>query len=201
MKSSSLNILCCPVCKGALSLQGQFHPGTIWDGTLSCERCRKSFAIENGIARFIRAEELVGLNKKHEKLNNLFSYVCTPATKLMFTMCGGEEKARRECLDRLERRPGAKVLEIGIGTGDNLPYLMKWLGSGEIYGLDISRGMLRHCMRNLDKWNLHAELFLGEAEHLPFQDGMFGMIYHLGAINFFTDQKRAIEEMIRVAQP
>jgi len=201
MKSSSLNTLCCPVCKGAVSWPEPSDHDTLSDGMLSCESCRKTFAIEEGIPQFIRAEELVGLNKKHEKLNNLFSHVCTSATKLMFAVCGGEENARRECLDRLEIRQDAKILEIGIGTGDNLPYLMKRLGGGEIYGLDISQNMLRYCARNLKKWNLQAELFLGEAEHLPFKDGTFDIVYHLGAINFFTDQKRAIEEMIRVAQP
>lgn len=201
MKRSSLDILCCPMCQGALSLSGPTPPEVLADGTFSCERCQRRFAIEAGIPHFIRPEGLVGSNKKHEKLNNWFSHVCTPATKLMFAVCGGEENARRECLDRLDRRPQAKILEIGIGTGDNLPYLTKRLGSGEIYGLDIARSMLHYCQRNLAKWNLEAELFLGEAEHLPFKDGTFDIVYHLGAINFFTDQKRAIEEMIRVAKP
>jgi ubiquinone/menaquinone biosynthesis C-methylase UbiE len=168
---------------------------------LSCGSCGRTFAITDGIAQFIRPEELVGSNKKHEKLNNLFSYVCTPATRLMFAVCGGEDKARRECIDRLERRPEAKVLEIGIGTGDNLPYLMKRLDGCSVYGVDIAHSMLSHCARNLQKWNRQAELFLGEAEHLPFKDETFDVVYHLGAINFFTDQKRAIDEMIRVAKP
>ncbi|MBI3951720.1 MAG: methyltransferase domain-containing protein [Acidobacteria bacterium] len=201
MKSSSLRILCCPFCKDAVSLQESSHRDPISDGMLSCESCGRIFAIKDGIPRFIRPEELVGSNKKHEKLNNMFSHICTPATKLMFAVCGGEENARRECLDRLERRPNAKILEIGIGAGDNLPYLMKRLGGGEVFGLDISHSMLEYCSRNLVKWGLQPELFLGEAEHLPFKDEMFDVVYHLGAINFFTDKKRAIEEMIRVAKP
>jgi ubiquinone/menaquinone biosynthesis C-methylase UbiE len=184
-----------------LSWQGQLHQDTIRDGALSCASCQKTFAIEAGIPQFIRPEGLVGSNKKHEKLNNWFSHVCTPATKLMFAVCGGEETARRECLDRIDHCPNANVLEIGIGTGDNLPYLRKRLGNGEVFGVDISRSMLQYCARNLAKWDMEAELFLGEAEHLPFKDGTFDVVYHLGAINFFTDQKRAIEEMIRVAKP
>src|SRR5687768_1656099 len=78
---------------------------------------------------------------------------------------------------------------------------MKRLGGGDIYGLDISHSMLGYCVRNLEKWNLTAELFLADAEHLPFRDETFDVVYHLGAINFFTDQRRAIEEMIRVAKP
>ncbi len=201
MISSSLNVVCCPSCHGSLSWQGTPPPDTVSDGTLLCGSCGKTFVVEQGIARFLRTEELIGSNKKHEKLNNLFSYVCTPATKLMFTLCGGEDRARRECLDRLDVRPNPRILEIGIGTGDNLPYLMSRLGHGIVYGLDIAHSMLEHCARNLAKWGLQAELYLAEAERMPFKDGMFDIVYHLGAINFFTDQKRAIEEMIRVARP
>jgi ubiquinone/menaquinone biosynthesis C-methylase UbiE len=201
MKSSSVNLLCCPACGRSLSLQTPAAQELVLNGQLDCAGCGKIFSIEDGIPRFITTGELVGSNKKHEKLNNMFSYVCTPATRLMFTLCGGEDRARAECLDRLDVRPNARVLEIGLGTGDNLPYLMNRLGSGEIFGLDISHSMLEHCARNLKKWNLQAELFLGEAEHLPFRDQSFDIVYHLGAINFFTDQQRAIEEMIRVARP
>lgn len=201
MKSSSLDIVCCPICKGSVSLQALPEADIIWRGTLWCESCHRAFAIHNGIAEFVRARELVGSNRRHEKLNNIFSHVYTPATKLMFAVCGGEENARRECLDRLDLRAGAKILEVGIGTGDNLPYLGRYLDGGQVYGLDISRGMLRHCARNLRKWDLQAELLLAEAERLPFRDESFDVVFHIGAINFFTDKKRAIEEMIRVARP
>jgi len=201
MKSSSLKIVCCLICKGPLSLQGPPDVDLICEGTLSCERCQRTFAIENSIGEFLRVEELVGFNKRYEKLNNIFSHVYTPATRLMFALCGGEENARRECLERLERRAGATILEVGIGTGDNLPYLARCPDGGEVYGLDISRGMLQRCARNLRKWGLQAELFLGEAERLPFRDQTFDIVFHIGAINFFTDKKQAIQEMIRVARP
>lgn len=201
MKVSSLHLLCCPACGSSLSLGASVAQETVSGGQLTCTGCGKDFSIEDGIPRFIKADELVGPNKKHEKLNNLFSYVCTPATRLMFALCGGEDRARAECLDRLDVRPGARVLEIGIGTGDNLPYLIKRIGNAEIFGIDISHSMLEHCVRNLRKWHLSAELFLAEAEHLPFRDHSFDSVYHLGAINFFTDQQRAIAEMIRVAKP
>ena len=201
MKLDSLGLLCCPTCRGSLVLYEQPADDVVADGTLSCERCRRSFAVKNNIVRFLRASDLAGSNKRHEKLNNLFSYVYTPAVKLMFAVCGGEDSARRECMSRLELREGAKILEVGIGTGDNLPYLRQHAHGFEVYGVDISRSMLRHCAGNLKRWGLRAELFLAEAEHLPFKDGVFDVVFHLGAINFFTDQKRAIAEMIRVARP
>lgn len=203
MKWHSIDLLCCPFCRGPVALYGQTLNGgdPVSEGTLICETCHRAFAIERGIVHFLQTDELVGPNKKHARLNDLFSHVYTPTVKLMFALCGGEERARCECMDRLELREGAHILEVGIGTGDNLPYLRRRLHRFRVYGVDISRSMLRHCEANMKKWGVEAELFLAEAERLPFKDGTFDVVFHIGAINFFTDKKRAIEEMIRVARP
>jgi ubiquinone/menaquinone biosynthesis C-methylase UbiE len=46
-----------------------------------------------------------------------------------------------------------------------------------------------------------GELFLGNAERLPFADESFDVVFHTGGINFFSDRAKAIGEMIRVAKP
>lgn len=45
------------------------------------------------------------------------------------------------------------------------------------------------------------KFFQGEAKKLPFRDATFDVVFHVGGINFFNDKARAIEEMIRVANP
>ena len=55
-----------------------------------------------------------------------------------------EEAARREVLDRLEPG-GGRVLEVSIGPGVNLPYLIGRPDVSEVHGLDISQGQLRRC--------------------------------------------------------
>ena len=54
---------------------------------------------------------------------------------------------RRRAAARLDLKPGNRVLEIGCGTGRNLPFLREAVGrSGKVYGVDLSTGMLRgHC--------------------------------------------------------
>ena len=39
------------------------------------------------------------------------------------------------------------------------------------------------------------------AEQLPFKDNVFDVVFHVGGINFFTDPKQAVKEMVRVAKP
>lgn len=46
-----------------------------------------------------------------------------------------------------------------------------------------------------------VELFLGNAEALPYRDNSFESVFHVGGINFFNDKRKAIEEMIRIAKP
>ena len=58
-----------------------------------------------------------------------------------------------------------------------------------------------NCQANLRRWQFQADLFLGNAESLPFADESFDVVFHVGGINFFNDRAKAIREMIRVAKP
>jgi ubiquinone/menaquinone biosynthesis C-methylase UbiE len=115
-------------------------------------------------------------------------------------MVGGEERARRDLLGRLDPRRGP-VLEVSIGPGVNLPYLAENPAAGEIFGLDISLGQLKRCREYVAHRGWDIQLQLGNAEQLPYQDNSFDGVFHVGGINFFNDKGKAIQEMIRVAKP
>jgi ubiquinone/menaquinone biosynthesis C-methylase UbiE len=51
------------------------------------------------------------------------------------------------------------------------------------------------------RWKMDADLYLCNAESLPFVDSSFDVVFHVGGINFFNDRAKAIREMIRVAKP
>lgn len=205
MRYDSLQLLRCPACKGELSVKRQADTGLIQEGGLYSQECGRSYPIIEGIPRFIAASELVGLNSKYERLYNWISrfydseFFIASQIRDRF-LPEGEDKGRREVVGRLEIKPDSQVLETGIGTGDNIPYIASYARGARVYGLDISVGMLNQCIRNLKKWNLETELFLGNAEELPFKDESFDVVFHLGAINVFTDQKKGIDEMVRVAK-
>ena len=121
-------------------------------------------------------------------------------TKVAFLPMGGERKARKEILGRLELNCG-RALEVSIGPGVNLPYLFESPEVGEVYGLDISWGQLARCQSFIARRGWSVDLFLGTAEALPFKAGSFDSVFHIGGINFFSGKKQAIDEMIRVARP
>jgi len=91
---------------------------------------------------------------------------------------------RKQAVARLDLKPGDHVLEIGCGTGRNLPHLREAVGpQGRVYGVDISPGMLGRARALCDRshWN-NVELIETDAvEYVPPQqlDGViFGLSYN-----------------------
>lgn len=157
------------------------------------------FPIRSGIARFVSPVDLVDSNGK---LNRLYAWVADfydDIQRVYFGLAGlRRDAAMRGYLDRLEIRPGDKVLETSIGTGANFRLLPRKI---ERFGLDLSADMLRACQANFGRWGMKATLVQGAAEALPFADAAFDVVFHVGGVNFFNDRAGAIAEMIRVARP
>ena len=200
MKKTSLPIVACPACHSVLTLPAGL-PDPVDRGSLHCPACLEDFPILQGIPHFVSTAELNGLNRRFAALYDRFAWAYQPFLAIAFALIGiSEERARREILDRLEPG-GGRVLEVSIGPGGNLPFLVPRPDVGEVFGLDISLGQLRRCQSYTRRKGWPVELFLGNAEQLPFQDGVFDSLVHMGGINFFNDKKKAIEEMIRVVRP
>jgi len=54
----------------------------------------------------------------------------------------------------------------------------------QLSGLDLSAEMLTRCQANLRRWGVEADLYLGNAEHLPFADSTFDVVYTAGPLIF-----------------
>jgi ubiquinone/menaquinone biosynthesis C-methylase UbiE len=59
---------------------------------------------------------------------------------------------RPRAVERLNLKPGDRVLEVGCGTGRNLVFLSRAVGpDGRVYGVDISEGMLAKAQEACEK--------------------------------------------------
>ena len=193
-------LLACPTCHRALNFSDA-DENLLQAGLVTCSRCSKVYPIVDGIPRFVQADALTGFNKRFSRAYDLFAWGYRAFSRIAFAYIGmDEETGRREITDRLDPR-GGRVLEVSIGPGNNLPYLMDRPDVGEVFGLDISIGQLHQCQRYLSKQNWDVDLFLGNGEQLPFKDESFDAVLHVGGINFFNNKKAAIDEMIRVNRP
>jgi SAM-dependent methyltransferase len=169
--------------------------------TLTCAACKRGYPVVAGIPHFIQQDALTGQNRRFAYLYDWFSWVYRAFSRAAFAVIGmSEEEGRREVLDRLEPH-GGRVLEVSIGPGVNLPYLMDRPDVGEVHGLDISLGQLKRCASYTRGKGWRVPLYLGNAEALPFDDATFDSVFHVGGINFFNDKAKAICEMVRVAKP
>ena len=72
----------------------------------------------------------------------------------------------------------------------------------ELWGCDLSRGMLAVLTRRIERrrgWGQRLRLVQCDAHALPFADASFDRVFHVGAMNSYRDPKTALAEMARVA--
>lgn len=95
---------------------------------------------------------------------------------------------------------GIEVLEIGVGTGKNMPY---YPANTHITGIDLTPGMLERARRkaHASGLNSHVDLQLGDAQTLDFPDNSFDTA--LGTFVFCSvpDPVLGLREMKRVVRP
>lgn len=199
MDDRALSLLCDPATHERLGLFRESRSHDEEQGFLVKPRSGQRFPIREGIPCFLDPSEVSGLNRKYQKFYDRIAPGYDAAARLYsFFSRRGLKQMRQGYLEEIEVKAAGRVLEVSVGTGLNIPFFPQTAG---FYGLDISWGMLRRCRRNLKSWRRVAQLFLGAAEALPFQDEVFDVVFHFGGINFFSDKSRAISEMIRVAKP
>jgi len=157
------------------------------------------YYINNGIPVFLTEDQMTGDNLKYSRFYDKISRFYRISSVFYCWLKGTtEKKVKSLYLDQLEIKKGSKVLEVSVGSADNLKHLQP---EALYTGIDISFGMLTMARWQLRRWKIKADLFQGEAEHLPFSDNSFDVVYHVGGINFFNDKQKALAEMIRVARP
>jgi ubiquinone/menaquinone biosynthesis C-methylase UbiE/uncharacterized protein YbaR (Trm112 family) len=200
MNQGSLDFLCCPACKGILAFPDLSTLHEISSG-LFCKVCGRNYSADNGYVDFLGDNKTIYKNRWEKIIRSLYAKFYTTTTNLILIFFGGIKKSREEVLDLLELKESAIILETGMGPGDNFPLMTESVKNLRIFGIDIQKQMMIHCMRNIRKWKIDAELFRADAEELPFCNGMFDVVFHLGAFNLFADKNKALNEMIRVARP
>jgi ubiquinone/menaquinone biosynthesis C-methylase UbiE len=97
--------------------------------------------------------------------------------------------------------PGQTVLEIGCGTGHGLLSLARAVGpSGEVYGVDISAGMIAVARRHIELAGLqNVTLTMGDARLLAFRSNRFDAVFMSFALELFESaMPQVLAEVRRV---
>jgi ubiquinone/menaquinone biosynthesis C-methylase UbiE len=91
-----------------------------------------------------------------------------------------------------------ETLEVGVGTGLNLPFYTKKV---QLTGIDLSPAMLAIARRRANDLNHPVELREADAHALPFPDGSFDTVVCTFSLCAIPDERRAVSEMKRVLRP
>ncbi|HSR70360.1 MAG TPA: methyltransferase domain-containing protein [Acidobacteriota bacterium] len=110
-------------------------------------------------------------------------------------LSGGREKAP----SLLNFYEGAKLLEVGVGTGLTLSELPRDI---EITGIDLSQGMLREAQKRIDKENWgHVDLRRMDAARMDLPDNSFDRVLAAYFVSVVPEPVEVLKEMKRVCRP
>lgn len=94
---------------------------------------------------------------------------------------------------------GLKVLEIGVGLGADY---LEWLKAGaQATGVDLSSASVERARQRCEAVGFKPDLKIADAEHLPFPDGQFDVVYSYGVMHHSPNTRRCVSEALRVLKP
>ena len=114
-------------------------------------------------------------------------------------MAGPEKAVLRDHRKALLGRVAGRVIEVGGGTGANLPFY-----GGAVEELMITEPeepMARRLERKLTDYSLPAQVVRASAEELPFEDHSFDFAVSTLVLCTVDDPARALGELHRLLKP
>jgi ubiquinone/menaquinone biosynthesis C-methylase UbiE len=110
-----------------------------------------------------------------------------------------EAAGLRSLRERLLRNASGRVLEIGAGTGANLPFY-----GASVTAITVAEPeapMARRLERRIREQHRHVHLIQAPAEHLPFAGAQFDTVVSTLVLCTVVDQAAALRELGRVLKP
>ncbi len=203
-EGSAFAALTCPCSLRCVDCHAPL-PALYEKGT-TCVVCGRTYPVRNGL--LIAQGELTGKNRIAAAFYNSERWLrFRPWEQLFLKTLGGLPGARMQILRHLhhpslyppphggEDKGGGKLLEVGIGDGENVALLPRSL---QIAGIDIAERPLAACRNRYPKRGLF--LALAEGERIPFADNSFDAVLSVGGFNFYSDPQSALMEMARVTR-
>lgn len=198
------NILCCPMCRGGLSIAKGADDST----TAVCTVCERRYPATEGIANFL-PNPIPGPKGRGQRLMESEWMVKQYESKWwrggkLFKRYTGvtldEEIALVKQIDAAG--PADTVLDLACGPGIYAQAFAQDNPARTVIGVDVSEPMLRRAVDKAAALNLANITFIhGDACALPLQDGSVDVANCCGALHLFTDVQTVLAELGRIVKP
>jgi len=102
-----------------------------------------------------------------------------------------------ELFDRIAcQYPNGKLLEVGCSMANDLIQFAK--RGFQVTGIDLTEAGIDLAMKHFVLNGLEADLRVADAENLPFDDGIFDVVYSFGVLHHTPDTEKSVAEVHRV---
>jgi SAM-dependent methyltransferase len=91
---------------------------------------------------------------------------------------------------------GKRVLDVGCGRGGTVALLAERFGVAEVVGVDLAPEAVAFCRRS--HHHPAARFEVGDAEHLPVDDGLFDAVTNIESSHTYPDVRAFLAEVKRV---
>jgi len=134
------------------------------------------------------AAEQAEVTRRYDRMARIYDVYDAPMEWM------GTRKRRRELL---EGAHGA-VLEVGVGTGKNLPFYPQDV---DVTGIDVSSEMLARAKERMRSLPADADLIEADVQELPFDDDSFDTAVGTCVFCSVADPVLGLRELARVVRP
>jgi SAM-dependent methyltransferase len=194
---SELTMYACPVCKRLLRQE---------ERALRCSACAQLFPIIDGIPDFIREELSRSADPVLRRMRFIDRMARVYETRLWYPLVlyvygGFQSPSFGQLVNTVTQNLQAitgRVLDVACGTyGRRIASPSK-----EVFGIDVSIGMLRQGAAYVAKEGVsHVHFARARVEAIPFEDAFFDAVICSGSLHLFSDTVAALREMARVMKP
>ncbi|HEY3359314.1 MAG TPA: class I SAM-dependent methyltransferase [Polyangia bacterium] len=122
-----------------------------------------------------------------DKLARLYDLLLAP-----IELMGGKKRRRR-----LLAQVRGRTLEVGVGTGLNLPF---YPAGADVVGVDVSEGMLARARRRGERLGMPVSLEQADVQQLPYPDGAFDTVVATCVFCSVPDPAAGLRELRRVVK-
>ena len=127
-----------------------------------------------------------------------FDFIYNPVYDFTTAQFSAYRSLQRRCIDKFEFEDDDLMLCVGVGTGNEIPYILNGNRGIEIVGVDTSERALRRAYEKGLKQGKNIRVSTMDAQNLQYPAESFNKVLCLHVMDFIEDDEKATKEIFRV---